>query len=151
MVEKHLTSSAVLLLTAPSLNALYPSCFAKIWNYAIQYTEWDCATIEGYVTFDENPAVLSTTTFGGTTSTTNLIPGISQTTTVTASSPASPGGGNGNSNGINGNSNTQNDGNTYIYNNGHGGTSGSITDMIAGGLKLMLKLHAFLALFFLGA
>ena len=94
--------------------------------------------------------MLSTTTFGDTTSTTNLIPGISQTTTVTASSSASPGGGSGNSNGINGNSNTQNDGNTYIYNNGKGGASGSITDMIAGGLKLMLKLHTFLALFLFG-
>ena len=116
----------------------------KIWNYATQYTEWDCNSVGGVVTFAENPALVSTATFGGTTSIANLIPAASQTTTVTVSSP---GGGNGNSNGINGNGNTQNDGNTYVYNNGKGAASGSSWDKLTLGLKLLLQLHVFLALF----
>jgi hypothetical protein len=117
----------------------------KIWDYAIQYTEWDCASIGGIVTLAENPALVSTATFAGTTSVTNLIPAV--TVTVSASGGGS---GNGNSNGINGNGNTQNDGNTYNYNYGKGAASGSSWDNLASGIKLMLQLQAFLVLFYIG-
>jgi len=115
----------------------------KIWNYATQYTEWDCASIGGIVTLAENPALVYTATFAGTTSVTNLIPAV----TVTVSSS---GGGNGDDNGINGNGNTQNDGNTYNYNYGKGAASGSSWDNLTSGIKLMLQLQAFLALFYIG-
>jgi hypothetical protein len=102
----------------------------KVWNYATQYTEWDCASIGGIVTLAENPALVSTATFAGATSVTNLIPDA----TVTVSSS---GGGNGNNNGINGNGNTQNDGNTYNY-YGKGAASGYLgyqVDAAASGLS----------------
>ena len=114
----------------------------KVWDYATQYTEWDCASIGGIVTLAENPALVSTATFAGATSVTNLI----SDATVTVSSS---GGGNGNSNGINGNGNTQNDGNTYNY-YGKGAASGSSWDNLTSGIKLMLQLQVFLALLYIG-
>jgi hypothetical protein len=87
--------------------------------------------------------LISTATFASTTGVTNLIPDA----TVTVSSS---GGGNGNNNGINGNGNTQNDGNTYNYNYGKEGASGSSWDSLTSGIKLMLQLQAFLALFYIG-